>query len=75
VSEVTSLHNEGFNYISATSKEQVLMHVGASLCICDAPARALVQEFTQYNGKFGCGFCMHEGKHIEKGNGFRGFIL
>ncbi|XP_037560291.1 uncharacterized protein LOC119437304 [Dermacentor silvarum] len=31
----------------------------------DAPARALMQNTVQYNGYFGCGWCLHPGKCIE----------
>nr|XP_037268866.1 uncharacterized protein LOC119160751 isoform X1 [Rhipicephalus microplus] len=33
--------------------------------VADAPARALMQNTVQYNGYFGCGWCLHPGKCIE----------
>nr|XP_015918637.1 uncharacterized protein LOC107448063 [Parasteatoda tepidariorum] len=39
------------------------------LCTADAPARAMLQNFNQYNGKFSCGFCENEGERIERGRG------
>ncbi|KAL1471876.1 hypothetical protein MTO96_039657 [Rhipicephalus appendiculatus] len=34
-------------------------------CCADAPARAVLQNFTQYNGYYGCGWCLHEGKTVD----------
>ncbi|GBN46943.1 hypothetical protein AVEN_90643-1 [Araneus ventricosus] len=34
------------------------------------PARAAIQNFILYNGKYGCGFCQHSGERVEKGKGF-----
>ncbi|XP_072145675.1 uncharacterized protein [Dermacentor andersoni] len=31
----------------------------------DAPARASLQNFTQYNGYYGCGWCLHRGKTVH----------
>ena len=45
------------------------MRVNATLCICDAPARAMLQCFSQFNGHFGCGFCYHPGERVQKGSG------
>lgn len=41
-----------------------------TMCICDSVARPLVQNSKQFNGQYGCGMCMHEGKHVVKGRGF-----
>ncbi|GBO19073.1 hypothetical protein AVEN_29304-1 [Araneus ventricosus] len=35
----------------------------------DAPARCAMQNFKQFNGKFGCGFCEQEGLRVAKGKG------
>jgi len=70
VSEMSSLYTDGMTYFSKQYQTEQHIYVGATLCICDAPARAMVQNFMQYNGQFGCGFCYHEGKHVKKGDGF-----
>ena len=36
----------------------------------DAPARSAIQNITQYNGKFGCSYCLHEGERIPVGRGY-----
>ena len=44
--------------------------IATLVCVCDAPARCAVQNFTQYNGAFGCGFCKQEGLVVCKGRGY-----
>ncbi|CAN7945486.1 unnamed protein product, partial [Ixodes hexagonus] len=42
--------------------------VSTVYCVCcsaDSPARALMQNMVQYNGYFGCGWCLHPGKAVE----------
>ena len=38
-------------------------------CVCDASARAMFQKMKQFNGLYGCGFCLHKGEPIQKGQG------
>ena len=40
------------------------LHCAMLLCCVDLPARALVLNMKQYNGKFGCSFCEDEGKTL-----------
>lgn len=40
------------------------------MCASDAPARVIIQNFVQYNGKYGCAFCLYEGEQVQKGKGF-----
>lgn len=68
VSEMMELSSNGINWENGSAFTNT--KVFPVLCSCDAPARALVQNFMQFNGKFGCGFCEHKGKHVEKGRGF-----
>jgi len=69
ISEINDLYRNGLNVISPVTGEARLLFVNATLCICDAPARAMLQAFTQFNGQFGCGFCYHSGERIQKGSG------
>ncbi len=32
-------------------------------------ARPIVRNSTQYNGEFGCDFCLHPGERVQKGRG------
>ncbi|KAM7282397.1 dnaJ homolog subfamily C member 13 [Ixodes scapularis] len=36
-------------------------------CCADSPARAIMQNMMQYNGYFGCGWCLHPGTSVEAG--------
>ena len=69
ISEINELYCNGLKVVSSVTGEAHLLYVNATLCICDAPARALLQAFTQFSGQFGCGFCHHPGEQIEKGSG------
>lgn len=33
--------------------------------VCDAPAKAMVQNFTQFNGFYGCGICLSRGSRVK----------
>lgn len=68
VNEMMELSNNGINWANGSTFTNT--KVFPILCTCDAPARALVQNFMQFNGKFGCGFCEHKGMCVEKGRGF-----
>ena len=47
----------------------LLMTVHVICCSCDLPAKALVQNFVQFNGFYGCGFCKQPGTSIRTENG------
>ncbi|XP_077519808.1 uncharacterized protein LOC144129530 [Amblyomma americanum] len=34
-------------------------------CCADSPARALLQNMVQFNGRYGCGWCLHPGQTID----------
>ena len=38
--------------------------------LCFVDARALLQHIKQFNGQYGCSFCLHPGKCVENGKGF-----
>jgi hypothetical protein len=70
IDEIRLLYDEGIHWQAVGTNAPHHAYVAATLCICDAPARAMVQELTQFNGKYGCGFCYHPGERVEKGRGF-----
>lgn len=37
--------------------------------MADSVARPLLQNCKQFNGQYGCGFCLHEGTATDKGQG------
>ncbi|XP_077491795.1 uncharacterized protein LOC144102383 [Amblyomma americanum] len=38
-------------------------------CCVDTVARAMVMNMNQFNGSYGCAWCMHEGQVVRKGSG------
>ncbi|GBM29261.1 hypothetical protein AVEN_21724-1, partial [Araneus ventricosus] len=70
VTELSNLSRSGFKWIDATNSKQIVTIVFPIICSSDALSRAAVQNFIQYNGKYGCGFCQHSGERVEKGKGF-----
>jgi hypothetical protein len=69
LNEITFLSSNGFIINDSATGMEKRITVSANLCICDAPARSLLQNFTQFNGQYGCGFCKHPGKRVHKGSG------
>ncbi|KAH7985192.1 hypothetical protein HPB49_026561 [Dermacentor silvarum] len=54
------------NSVKWKCDEQALSSkVHITCCCVDAPARAAVLNMKQYNGYFGCSFCLHRGVHIR----------
>lgn len=47
-----------------------ISRVFALVCSSDAIARAILRNCKQFNGKFGCDWCLHPGEVVEKGRGF-----
>lgn len=68
VSEVNRLATEGFNWLS-NSKHTCKTFVHAIVCSADAVARCMLQGIKQFNGKYGCSWCLHPGERVEKGDG------
>ena len=64
VKELQELFTEGFSWHDNTGHKHTTK-VAPGVCICDAPARAMVQDMKQFNGRYGCGFCLHMGE-IER---------
>lgn len=63
-----SLNTDGVTWVDKDGRRRT-SRVRALVCVCDAVARAMVQNLKQFNGRYGCGFCYHEGEVVDKGNG------
>ena len=68
VSELTKLSTVGFQWLSQ-SKETCTAFVHAVVCSADAVARCMLQGIKQFNGQYGCSWCLHPGEQVEKGGG------
>lgn len=69
VKECVSLSEHGFQWQDPKNKSSTTVKVYALCCVCDSVARPMVQNFKQFNGVYGCSFCLHPGEHVKKGNG------
>lgn len=67
VDELEQLSTSGFQWIRNGTK--VLSRVYAVACCCDSVARAMVQNIKQFNGLYGCTWCISAGERLEKGRG------
>ncbi|XP_055073931.2 uncharacterized protein [Misgurnus anguillicaudatus] len=68
VKECIDIHERGFDWVTSdgihgTSK------VYALILVSDSVARPLLQNFKQFNGEFGCSFCLQKGTLVERGQG------
>ncbi len=63
IDELNRLQEYGFIVGEKTYKVRVL------IVTTDSVARPLVYGTTQFNGAFGCSFCLAEGKTVKKGRG------
>ncbi|CAN8023540.1 unnamed protein product, partial [Ixodes persulcatus] len=59
-------HLSSMDPIIWQAKSQMVSSKVYAVCCClDAPARAAVQNQVQFNGYFGCPWCMVAGEHLE----------
>lgn len=71
VDELQLLQKEGLKWKDVRHGKTTIQttKVYTLICSSDAPARSAMQNFKQFNGTFGCGFCLQEGERVEKGKG------
>ena len=67
VGELKYLYECGF--VCKQKPTQFVTKVILGLICCDSVARPLLQNFKQFNGMFGCSFCLHPGTNVAKGRG------
>ena len=67
--ELTKLSTIGITWHHAGDETRVTKVISHAI-VCDAPARCMVQGTNQFNGAFGCAWCLQRGTVIPKGNGF-----
>lgn len=69
VDELIDLHQVGITRIDPEGRE-ISIKVHAIVCSVDSVARPLLQNIHQYNGEFGCPFCLNKGENVPLGRGF-----
>ncbi|XP_042147437.1 uncharacterized protein LOC121836570 [Ixodes scapularis] len=63
VDQMEDLSCEGITWEAGT--RTVCSKIHCFSCCADAPARAIMQNMLQYNGHYGCGWCLHPGTVIN----------
>lgn len=67
--ELKRLNELGFNTTTFTDTEEINIKVHTLIFTVDSVARPLLQNVNQYNGKYGCPYCLNKGKRIPVGRG------
>ena len=70
IEDAELLANEGIEWKNPSTGVNVTSRVYFVCATCDAVARPIVRNATQFNGAFGCDWCTQEGERVPKGNGF-----
>ena len=60
---INNLSGEGIPCVIEEEERTIKLHVIS--CCVDSSARAPIQGIKQYNGYYGCSWCLHPGEHIE----------
>ncbi|XP_065211071.1 uncharacterized protein LOC135839119 [Planococcus citri] len=61
VEEMCKLHKDGI----LRKNDGIMVRVHVVVCVCDSVARPTLQNISQFNGKFGCTYCLQEGTIVE----------
>lgn len=69
VDECKELATRGMIWCNPVDNREFSCKVYAKTLTCDSLARCQLQGISQFNGHFGCAWCLHEGKRVAKGNG------
>ena len=68
VDECNKLKTVGFTWLASGTRTCVTF-VNTVVCAVDSVARCVLQGIKQFNGEYGCSWCLHPGQQVEKGNG------
>ena len=69
ITEINRLREHGFLYVN-NQGNAVKFYVTVLVVTCDSVARCLLQNIKQFNGAYGCNWCLHEGVRQQKGRGY-----
>lgn len=68
VEETLHLQDHGFHWENVDN-ETITTKVYPLVLVADSVARPLLQNFKQYNGEFGCSYCLHKGVLVKRLHG------
>ncbi|XP_072170541.1 uncharacterized protein [Diadema setosum] len=60
---------QGFDWVDPNSNNVVHSRAFFLVAACDSVARPALRNCKQFNGQFGCDWCLHPGEVVEKGRG------
>ena len=66
--ELKKLSSAGMVWLK--NGKEVCSRVFACICSCDSVARCILQNIHQFNGSYGCSWCLNPGKTVPKGRGY-----
>ena len=69
IDELIRLHQHGFLSTTFLNEVPVRIKIHTLLSPVDSCARPAIQNIKQFNGKFGCSYCLHEGENVTVGRG------
>lgn len=64
--ELQELYQNGLQCVPYMSNENITVKVHAILCAVDTIARPTIQNLIQFNGEFGCPYCMQKGEILSE---------
>ncbi|XP_039308606.1 uncharacterized protein LOC105204984 isoform X2 [Solenopsis invicta] len=70
VEELITLHNNGIECITPQNPEGIKIKVHTLIASVDSVARPLLQNIKQFNGEFGCSFCLKKGDRVPIRRGY-----
>lgn len=68
IEELSVLHEKGISR-NVVGEPEVHIKVHTIVSPVDSVARSILQEIVQFNGHYGCSFCLHEGVQVPIGRG------
>jgi hypothetical protein len=60
----------GISWQQPSTQSIIQSKILAIVCCADAPAKCMLQGTNQFNGEYGCNYCLHKGEVRNKGNGY-----
>ena len=66
--ELFTIYENGVSIEQSDGTHHKIRAILLSACF-DAPAKCMFQDFTQFNGLYGCGYCREKGETVPSGNG------
>lgn len=65
IDELKDLHENGFQCTPPGFEEPITIKVHTILAPVDSVERCVLQNIHQFNGEFGCSYCLHPGENIK----------